>query len=107
MEYTIQECKEDMIKVWSQLAKSGQYFKPTWTELFANNCPCCEYSLREGIVVCLRCPVPEWAAQTNSHAAPCENDGEDYAMWCKANSKLEAQYWANRILIKAYMIRSK
>lgn len=105
--YTIQQCKEDMIKVWSELARIGDYFKPLWTATFANNCPCCHYAMGYTVVSCNRCPIPEWAAQADFHATPCEAPGEDYERWCEADGDLDRQYWANKILIKAHMIRSK
>lgn len=104
--YTIQQCKQDMIEIWSELARTGADRKPLKFKHLAHSCPCCEYSFMHNHWGCCRdCPVDEWRTDSYNNKT-CERYGE-YGEWMCSCSELDRQYWANKILIKAYMIRSK
>lgn len=103
--YSIEQCKKDMIEIWAEFAETGEGYKPIKFKHLAHRCPCCEYSFNlNGWSRCESCPVAEWRSDRYNRPI-CDTEGV-YLKWRLSETKLERQYWANSILIKAYMIRS-
>jgi formate dehydrogenase maturation protein FdhE len=83
------ECKEACIEIWTELAQTGKYHKPT-TE-FVNNCPCCQFvqdgakisADRGGIqryLPCELCPV-KWVSRQRDGEGNCQSKGSVYTVW--------------------------
>ena len=113
MTYTKKQCKEDMILLWGELARSGgdnklEAARDVGKDFYICvmitdcNCPCCEYDYRKRkeskAPDCSFCPAG--GRGKNDYCL----DGV-YEEWCLAETPNERRYYANKILIKALMIR--
>jgi hypothetical protein len=114
-----------MIKLWGKLAETGWTTKeraafsvsPSFTVRIrgmAGSCPCCEYArgFTEITPPCRFCPVDEWRnGFSGIFLEPCLYGGHpklrggDFGLWCESRTKVWRQYYANRILVKALMMR--
>ena len=111
MKYTKKQCKEDMILLWGELARTGGRFKyetacrisREFGEKIASlrhDCPCCEIAWGVLQSTCADCPIKNWKY---GFCNVCRIG--EYFAWEEAETKLERQYYANKILILSHMIR--
>lgn len=116
MLYTRKQCKDDMIKLWEVLAETGfssKYAAALKISLdFARyingmqfRCPCCmlvdHFNFNEN---CHLCPI-NWGVKPIVSTATCTISKSPFNKWKYARTINERKYYANRILILAYMIR--
>jgi len=90
MSYSLKQCKEDMIAMWSWLAENPSCSKAKYIDTLSeeegrrigdmkNECPCCEYAGPDddnSDPICKECPIEQWGA-----AVRCFLDGSPFDIW--------------------------
>ena len=105
--YTLKSCKADMLQLWGELARTGECDKLEAAAAISYGflmkiasqdaeCPCCEYDAWF-LGACISCPI--WKKTGDCASA-------EYGKWAESKTKVGRQYWANKILVLAFMIRA-
>lgn len=116
MTYTRKQCKEDMIKLWGELARTGSFTKSEINLTLGDSfkkyifkmpfvCPCCHLVNHLcNDENCDKCPI-DWGVVPLYGIATCIRGKSPYSKWESAYTKKDRQYYANKILILSHMIR--
>ena len=101
--YTLTQCKEDCIKLWDYLRKTGKYKKESLESLNNSvpNCACCKFVERIARS-CDYCPI-NWGSSPKQIL--CLDLPSPYAKWTKAESIKARKIWATEVLKLALQIR--